>query len=126
MDATLADIALVVGRLLLGGIFVLGGIEHYFVARPVLAIMGKRGVPMPLAVLIVGSVFQAVLGLMLVLGVYVAWASLGLVVFTIVATLMFLNFWDMDGAERVAAQNNATVNFGVIGGLLVLAAEALR
>ena len=126
MNAELADVALVVGRLLLGGIFVFGGIEHYFVAKPVLGIMGRRGVPMPLAVLIVGSVFQAALGLMLMLGVYVAWASLGLVVFTIAATLMFLHFWDMEGAERVAAQNNATVNVGVIGGLLVLAAEALR
>jgi putative oxidoreductase len=126
MSGELADIVLVVGRLLLGGIFVFGGIEHYFVAKPVLAIMARRGVPMPLFVLIVGSVFEAVLGLMLMLGLYVAWASLGLVVFTVAATIMFLNFWDMDGAERVAAQNNATVNVGVIGGLLVLASEALR
>lgn len=125
MNGELADIALVVGRLLLGGIFVFGGIEHYFVAKPVLAIMGKRGVPMPLAVLIVGSVFQAVLGLMLMLGVYVAWASLGLVVFTITATLMFLNFWDMDGSDREAAKNTAIVNVGLIGGLLVAASQAI-
>lgn len=125
MDATLADAALVVGRILLGGVFVTGGIEHAFTWKTLVGIMTKRGVPMPLVLLIAGSVFQAVLGVSLMLGMFVAWASLGLIVFTIAATVMFLNFWDMDGPGREAAKNAAIVNVGLIGGLLVAASQAI-
>lgn len=125
MDVTLADGALVVGRLLLGGVFLTGGIEHAFTFKPLVGIMAKRGVPLPLFVLIAGSVFQAVCGVLLMLGMFVPWVSLGLIVFTIAATLMFLNFWDMDGSAREAAKNTAIVNVGLIGGLLVAASQAL-
>jgi len=125
MDFTLADGALVVGRILLGGVFLTGGIEHAFTWKPLVGIMAKRGVPMPLVVLIVGSVFQVVLGVLLMLGMFVAWASLGLIVFTVAATLMFLNFWDMDGAGRETVKNTAIVNVGLIGGLLVAASQAI-
>lgn len=124
MDWTLADATLVVGRILLGGVFVTGGIEHAFTWKPLVGIMTKRGVPKPFVVLIVGSVFQSVLGVLLMLGILVAWASLGLIVFTIAATVMFLNFWDMDGPGREAAKNTAIVNVGLIGGLLVAASQA--
>jgi putative oxidoreductase len=126
MDFTLADGALVVGRVLLGGVFLIGGIEHMFTWKPLVGIMVKRAVPMPLVVLIVGSAFQVIFGMLLMLGIFVAWASVGLIVFTVIATLMFLNFWDMDEPGREAAKNTAIVNVGLIGGLLVAASQAIR
>jgi len=64
MNVTLADGALVVGRILLGGVFLMGGIEHAFSWKPLVEVMANRGVPTPLVVLIVGSVFQGVLGVL--------------------------------------------------------------
>lgn len=122
--ADIAETLLVVGRLLLGGTFVYGGVHHFFTLRPLAEVMGARGVPMPMAVLIVGALFQAALGLMLVFNVFVTEAALGLVVFTIVATLIFLNFWDMEGEMREPVKNNALSNLAIVGGLLVLAAGA--
>jgi len=124
MSEQIADAAWFIGRLLLGGVFVFGGLEHFRILKPLTEMMGKRGVPLPLTVLVVGSIFQAVLGAALIAGVLVPWACLGLVVFTIAATIMFLNYWDMQGPERVAARNTAIVNVAVIGGLLATASRA--
>jgi len=124
MSGQLADAAWFIGRLLLGGVFVFGGLEHFQMPKHLAEMMSKRGVPLPMLVLIVGSVFQIVLGAALIAGVLVPWACLGLVVFTVVATVMFLNYWDMQGFERVAARNTAIVNVAVIGGLLATASRA--
>lgn len=125
MHEQLAEVALILGRVLLGGVFVFGGIEHFLSLQHLAQMMSKRGVPLPMTVLVAGSIFQIVFGVALMVGVLVPWACLGLVVFTIAATIMFLNFWDMQGFERVAARNTAVVNVAVVGGLVVAAAQAL-
>jgi len=121
MNAELAEVAVTFGRVLVGGVFVYGAVEHFPALRPLTEMMRKRGVPMPLTVLVGGSLLQIGLGLALIAGVLVPWASLGLVVFTIAATIMFLNFWDMEGGARVGAKNTFVVNVALVGGLLVLA-----
>jgi len=121
MDGQIAEVMLIVGRVLIGGVFIYGGIEHFLALKPLTGMMRQRGVPLPLTVLVVGSLFQIALGLALIAAVLVPWASLGLVVFTIAATIMFLNFWDMEGATRVGAKNTFVVNVALVGGLLVLA-----
>src|SRR5687767_15411221 len=104
------------GRLLLGGLFVYGGIRHFFILGPVSDAIKARGVPLPRLVLIVGSLFEAVCGLLLIANLYVMYAALGLALFTVLATLMLLNFWDMTGPERDAAKNNVTLNAAIVGG----------
>jgi putative oxidoreductase len=86
--------------------------------------MKARGVPAARPVLIVGSVFQIAAGLLLALGVYVMWAALGLVAFTVIASIMLLNFWDLEGAARESAWNGFQANMAIIGGLLIAAAQA--
>ena len=121
MNEQLAEIVLIVGRVLMGGVFVYAGVEHFPALQPLTEMMRKRGVPLPLTVLVVGSLFQIALGLAVIAGVLVPWACLGLVVFTIAATIMFLNFWDMEGVARAGAKNTFVVNVALVGGLLVLA-----
>lgn len=41
----------------------------------------------------------------------------------IAASVTLLNLWDMQGEAREAARNNWAVNVGVIGGLLLAAAQ---
>ena len=118
------SLALVVGRVLLGVFFALGGIHHFSALDPISQAMARRGVPAPRLVLIVGSLFQIVAGLMLAAGVYVQAAALGLVVFTIVASIMLVNFWDLDGAAREGAVTTWKSNLAIIGGLLIAAATA--
>lgn len=123
MNLDITDTFMILGRILLGGLFVFGGIKHFFIVPMLTEVMSKRGVPFAKLTLIAGSLFQIVAGAALVTGFLVMPAALGLVAFTIVASIMLLNFWDMRGEQREAAFNNWAVNVGVIGGLLIAASH---
>ena len=56
------------------------------------------------------------------IGVFPTWASIGLILFTIVASFLLVNFWDKEGEERTALSNAFQTNIGLIGGLLLAAA----
>ncbi|NEJ70387.1 DoxX family membrane protein [Rhizobium phaseoli] len=116
---------IVLGRLLLGGLYVAGGIHHFFVIVPLTDAIEARGVPFAKWVLLSGSMFQIVAGMLLMLGLFVTAAAFGLILFTLAATIMLLNFWDMQGTARESAINTWKTNMAIIGGLLITAAGAM-
>src|SRR4051812_4239229 len=116
---------IVLGRLLLGGLYVAGGIHHFFVIVPLTDAIEARGVPFAKGVLVLGSIFQIVAGSLLMLGLFVTAAAFGLIIFTLAATVMLLNFWDMQGTARDSAINTWKTNIAIIGGLLITAAGAM-
>ena len=124
LPADTASVVLVIGRVLLGGLYVSGGVHHFFELTPLTGAMRARGVPAPRLALLAGSVFQTVAGLLVMLGLYVTWAALGLVVFTIVASVIFLSFWKLQGDARTASIRALQTNVAIIGGLLIAAATA--
>jgi putative oxidoreductase len=116
----------ILGRLLLGGLYVMGGIKHFFIMPAVLEMMKARGVPAPKLVLIAGSFFQIICGLLFVLGISVPLAATGLIIFTIAASIMLLNFWDLEsGPAREGLMNAFYTNIALIGGLLIAAASSI-
>ncbi|MBX4927950.1 putative oxidoreductase [Rhizobium binae] len=125
MQDDLAFVILILGRLLLGGLFVAGGIHHFFVIVPITDAIEARGVPFAKWVLLSGSVFQNAAGLLLMLGLFVTAAAFALIIFTLAASVMLLNFWDMEGTARDSAVNSWKSNMAIIGGLLTAAAGAL-
>ena len=124
MPVEIADVLWIVGRLLLGLYFAAAGIHHFSAIEPLTQAIAARGVPAARMVLLAGSVFQTVCGVALILGFWPAWAALGLVLFTIAASLLFLNFWSMEGAARDGAVGTWKTNLALIGGLLVAAAHS--
>ncbi len=125
MSFDLAHALLVLGRLLLGGLFVVAGVRHMFLIPALTGAIAARGVPFPRLVLLAGSSFQFVGGVLLIAGLWVPAAAFGLMVFTIAASVMLLNFWDMDGQTRHNTMNVWLSNMAIIGGLLIAAAQAL-
>jgi putative oxidoreductase len=119
------ELALLAGRVLIGGVFVWGGIDHFVHFQPPLGIMRARGVPYTETVLVIGSVWEIVLGLMVIAALWLVPATLGLIVFTALATFIMHNFWNYSGKERVEHAHVVLGNTMVAGGLLVLAATAL-
>ncbi|MBP2558787.1 putative oxidoreductase [Neorhizobium galegae] len=118
-----AEFLMVFGRMLIGGIFVVAGVRHLFILPTVTAPMAARGIPRPRQVLITGSIFEAFAGLMVIFGFYAGWAALGLVAFTLIASWIILDFWNKDGFAREGAINGWIANIGVVGGLLIVAAQ---
>jgi putative oxidoreductase len=113
-----------VGRLLIGGLFVIGVINHFFVFPIMVRQIAERGVPFPGPALIAGSMFQVIAGLVVMLGWFVAIAAGSLIGFTFISSCMLMNFWNMSGEKRMSAMDGWTSNLGVIGGLLIVAALA--
>jgi len=76
-------------------------------------------------VLFICSNLQTVCAIALIVGFWPAWAALGLVLFTIVASVIFVDFWNKEGDARAGAVGTWKTNFALIGGLLVAAAHSL-
>ena len=58
----------------------------------------------------------------LIAGWLVTEMALALAIFTLVATVLVHDFWNMQGEERLARSRVALANLGLVGGLLLLAA----
>jgi putative oxidoreductase len=125
MDFTLHNAMVALGQLLLGSLYVYGGINHFFIADKIVPMIAARGVPFPYLTLYAGSAFQTLCGACLMLGVAIVPAALGLVLFTAAASVMLVNFWDMQGEQRDLMQGVFLSNVAIIGGLLLAAAAAM-
>jgi putative oxidoreductase len=118
MDET---ILLTIGRLLLGGLFVFGGIRHFGELDQLTEILRARGVPWPRIALIGASLFQLVAGAMLMLGLLIPCAVVGLIAFTLVSSVVMLDFWNKPPEVRNGMINVWCSNLAIIGGLLIAA-----
>ena len=114
-------LVLAAGRLLLGGLFVLSGLRHLFIQPVLTDALRERGVPRARLVLLLATAFQISAGAFLALSLHVPSAALCLIAFTVTATILMLNFWDMQGPERQAAVQGWMTNAAIVGGLLLAA-----
>ena len=114
------DVVALVGRVLLAFMFVFAGfgkITGYSGTAGYMASVGMPlvGVLLPLTILVeFGG------GIALLVGWKARWAALALAAFTLLASVIFHNFWTMAGE---AAMNNTLFfykNVAVIGGLLMV------
>lgn len=116
---------LVVARLLLGGAFVFAGLRNIQNRRLVASLMTARGVPQATLALWLGIVLQVVAGALVIAGLWTALAAAALIVFLVVATPMFHNFWDHQGADRASRINGVVSNVALAGGFLALIAQGV-
>ena len=124
MPADLPSTVLFLGRLLLGGAFVFAGLRNIQNAAFLTGLMAARGVPQARLALWAGIALQTVAGLVMMAGLWTAIACAVLVLFLIVATPMFHNFWDHQGPDRASRINGFVGNVALGGGFLTLIAQS--
>lgn len=112
----------ILGRLLLGGAFVFAGARNIANVPLLSGMMAARGVPQARLCLWLGIVLQIVAGAMLIAGLCTAWAAAALIAFLAVATVMFHNFWDYQGADRASRINGVVSNVALVGSFLLVIA----
>ena len=112
------------GFLLLGGVFVWAGAEHFLRFREVVAQLAARGFPAPAPLLATGSALEIIAGVCLAAGIARPWAAAALGAFTIAASVMALDFWRYGGAERQGMRSAFAINVAVLGGLILAATAA--
>lgn len=121
----MTDIAATIAHLLMGGIFVFAGVDHFRNFQAVKGMVANHGWPAAGPLLAVASAFQIVAGLGLAFGLARPWAALGLAAFTVAVSLSFLAYWRVEGRVRMWMRSEFIVNTGLFGGLLLAFAVGL-
>ena len=119
MNPNVANTAALVGRILLAVIFITSGFGKITGYDNTAAYMATKlpmvGVLLPLTILTeLGG------GILLAIGWKARWAALALAGFTLLAALIFHNFWAVEAAQKMMQQINFMKNVAITGGLLMV------
>src|SRR6266567_1287068 len=110
------------GRVLLSVIFVISG-EHKIADFASTAVyIADKGLPAAQVLAALTIAVELGGGLLLLLGWKARWAALAIAAFTVLAAVLFHNFWAMTGPEAMNNQIHFMKNLAITGGMLMVAA----
>ena len=118
----LQSTTVLVGRILLGLIFVLSGFAKLSGFEGTAGYIGSKGLPLPQLIAALTIVVELGGGLALMAGLYTRQAVVALAAFSLLAGFIFHNFWAVPQPEQMAQQINFMKNLAIAGGMLVVAA----
>jgi putative oxidoreductase len=115
------DILFLVGRIILGGYFVMGGFNHFKNLNMMTGYAKSKGTPAP-ALAVGGSGVMLILGgLSILAGLYPFVGIVLLAVFLVGVTPVMHNFWTVkDPQARMVEMINFSKNLALLGALLML------
>lgn len=109
-----------IGRILICIIFLLSGITKLTMWTGMVGLLAAKHFPIP-SLMLAGAVIVEILGgLCLLFGFKARIAAFIMFLYLIPATLVFHNFWTMQGAARMDNEMNFLKNLAIMGGLLML------
>ena len=117
-----ADAALLVGRLCLAAIFLWSGLGKIGGFESFAGSLAGQGLPVPTLAAVVAIVLETGGAALVILGLLTRPAAVGLIVFTVAATLLAHDFWTFEASEQRMQQIQFMKNLGLIGGFLLLIA----
>jgi putative oxidoreductase len=109
---------LLVARILLALMFVLSGVSKLTGLEGTAGYIASVGLPAAQLLAAGAGVLEVVAGVMLIVGWQARWAALALAVFTVLATVLFHNYWAMPKDQQFMQQLMFMKNLAVTGGLL--------
>ena len=112
-----------VGRVLLGVLFLPAGLMKLMGFAGTAGYIASVGLPLPEVGAALAIAIEIGGGAALLAGYHARLAAVVLAVFTVVATVCFHNFWAMPADQAFVQQLMFFKNIAVVGGLLVLAAH---
>jgi len=115
---------LVVGRFLLGGYFILPGLQKIIQYQRMTDYMLAHSVPFTDILLPLTLVIQIAAGLAIIVGFKGKLAAFILAGLTLIISLYMHDFWNMvDGMERNHEMQNFVKNMAIMAGLLIINAQ---
>lgn len=115
------SIVALVARVLMAIVFLVSGIEKAMNFSRALDECEKDNIPFRHAAVVFTVVLHLVASVCLVAGWLVMEMASALALFTLVATFIVHDFWNMQGNERLGRSRIALANVALAGGLLLLA-----
>ena len=118
--AACSDLVCLLGRILIGGIFVQSGFGKLMGLDAFAAGLARNGIPGAVAQVLapIGAAVEFVGGLAIVFGLMTRYAAVLMILFVIVATLISHRFWALQGAERRPQAVQFAKNAAIVGGFL--------
>ena len=120
---------LILAHLLLGGAFVVFGIRNIKSIPGLATVLAGRKIPRPETAASFGVGLQIVGGALTVLSPFVPFAGLlgglALIVFLVLATVLFHPFWEFTGEEQKPHVQSFIMNTGLTGAFLLVVAYSL-
>ena len=111
-----------VGRVLLGLIFVISGWGKLTGFAGTVGFIASKGLAMPEVQAAVAVAIELGGGLALLAGFKARWAALVIAAFTLVITPIFHSFWNAPAAEAMEQEINFMKNVSIVGGMLMIMA----
>jgi putative oxidoreductase len=109
-----------IARVLLALMFALAGFGKLTGLEGTAGYIASKGLPMPMVLAAATGVLELVAGVMLIVGWQARWAALALAIFTVVASVLFHNYWAMPAEQQMMQQLMFMKNLAVTGGLLAV------
>ena len=111
-----------IGRILISVVFLLSGFGKLSSFGASAAFLASKHFPIPSAMLAGAIIVEIIGGLCLVFGFQARIAAFIMFLYLIPATLVFHNFWAMQGGARMDNQGHFLKNLAIMGGLLMVSA----
>jgi putative oxidoreductase len=122
---TLAATLILVGRFLLGLMFIIAGIRNFARLPERFNFKTNYGFPLPAPLVVIGFAVQIIGGISVAFGLWPLWGALALIAFTIPATVFYHNPLMFTGEERGPHIYFLTVNLALCGAFLLVIALSL-
>lgn len=114
------------GRVLLGGYFIMSGFSHFKNLEASAGYAASKGIPMPKVAVMLTGLMMLLGGIGVLLGVYVQCAIFLLSVFLFVTAFKMHQYWAVsDPMGRMGERINFYKNLGLLGAVLMLLAIPL-
>lgn len=120
MQKTSSDLALLVARIAMSALFIPGGLRKLTDLAAFTAMLKKQGVPIADVLAPLGAGVEFFGGIAVLVGVQLRIATLLMILFTIIATLIAHRFWEFEGPARQMQQTQFFKNLAIIGGFFAL------
>ena len=116
------DFAALIGRILLAILFVPSGFSVITEFAGTAGFIASQGVPLPSVAAAIRILVEFGAGLLVLVGWKTRWAALAFIVFLVVITPIFHNFWSAPEAEKMMQEINFMKNVGICGAFFLLLA----
>lgn len=111
------------GQILLALYFGIGAISDFWLRQQGIELMQAKKIPWPKYLYFAGVALKLVAGIALIANIFSWLAALALAIFTLIANIIFNNFWDEPVVmKRIFTLNKFLCNLAVVGGLLLVVA----
>jgi putative oxidoreductase len=121
MSNSSSSVVPLAGRLLISAVFLFSGLGKLMAFGFISGYIAAKGLPLPGVATAAAAAVELLAGLAILVGFQARLAAWILFLYLIPTTLLFHNFWALQGMERMDNQSHFLKNAAVMGGLLFVA-----